>query len=137
MPTRGGEVYQAITRGLTVRVSPTFLPDQSEPERSRFVWAYTVEIENRGPEAVQLIARHWMITDSTNHVEEVRGPGVVGEQPVLKPGESFRYTSGCPLTTSSGAMVGSYQMVTSGGESFEAAIPEFSLHLPQARQRLN
>ena len=137
MPPRAGEVYQAVTRGMSVRVSPTFLPDQSDPERSRFVWAYTVEIENRGSETVQLLSRHWVITDSANHVEEVRGPGVVGEQPVLKPGESFRYTSGCPLTTPSGAMVGRYQMVTSTGESFEAAIPEFSLHLPHARERLN
>ncbi len=131
------EVYEAMTRGIRVRVTPTFLPDQSNPQLPRFTWAYTVEVENHGAETVQLVSRHWVITDSTNHVEEVQGPGVVGEQPTLKPGEMFRYTSGCPLRTPSGAMVGSYQMVTAEGEAFEAAIPEFSLHLPQARQRLN
>ncbi|MHB8531049.1 MAG: Co2+/Mg2+ efflux protein ApaG [Caulobacteraceae bacterium] len=131
------DVYEAATGGIVVRVRPQFLPEQSDPERSRYAWAYTIEIENRGRDTVQLLSRHWVITDATNHVEEVRGPGVVGEQPVLKPGEAFRYTSGCPLTTPSGAMRGSYQMVTSTGEAFEAAIPEFSLHLPDARRRMN
>jgi ApaG protein len=129
--------YQATTRGVLVRVKPTYLPDQSDPEKGQFTWAYTVEIENRGAEPVQLISRHWVITDARNRVEEVEGPGVVGEQPSLAPGESFRYTSGCPLTTPSGAMRGAYQMVTGAGEMFDAEIPEFSLHLPEATRRMN
>ena len=130
-------VYEADTRGVTVRVISSYLPDQSDPIESRYVWAYMVEIENRGTETVQLATRHWIITDALNRVEEVRGPGVVGEQPLLRPGEAFRYTSGCPLTTSSGAMRGSYQMTTEAGETFEAAIPPFSLDLPGARRVLN
>ncbi|HEV2364084.1 MAG TPA: Co2+/Mg2+ efflux protein ApaG [Caulobacteraceae bacterium] len=133
----GEEIYEAATRGFVVRVKPEFLPDRSDPEQSRWAWAYTIEVENHGAETAQLLSRHWIITDARNHVEEVRGPGVVGEQPILKPGEAFRYTSGCPLETSSGAMRGSYQMVSSAGETFEIDIPEFSLHLPQAKQRLN
>lgn len=130
-------VYEAITRGVVVRVTPTFLPDQSDPGRSQFTWAYTVEVENRGDETVKLVSRHWVITDARNHIEEVKGPGVVGEQPTLKPHEAFRYTSGCPLTTPSGAMHGSYQMVTSAGEAFEARIPHFSLHLPEATRLMH
>jgi ApaG protein len=129
--------YEAITRGVTVRVRPTYLPLQSEPAISRHVWAYTVEIENRGPEPIQLITRHWIITDAMNRVEEVKGDGVRGEQPMLKPNEAFRYTSSCPLPTASGAMRGSYQMLTEGGELFDVAIPEFSLHLPEATRRMN
>ncbi len=129
--------YEATTRGVVVRVAPAFLPDQSDPERSRFTWAYAVEIENHGEETVRLISRHWLITDALNRVEEVKGPGVVGEQPTLEPGEAFRYTSGCPLATPSGAMRGSYQMVTAAGETFDARIPEFSLHLPDATRRMN
>ena len=129
--------YEATTRGVRVRVTPTWLPAQSEPDRGQYVWAYTVEIENRGAETVRLVSRHWVITDAMNRVEEVRGPGVVGEQPTLAPGESFRYTSGCPLPTPSGAMRGAYQMVTPSGEGFDAEIPEFSLHLPEATRRMN
>jgi len=129
--------YEATTRGIVVRVTPTYLPDQSDPEASQFTWAYTVEIENHGEEPVQLVSRHWVITDARNRVEEVRGPGVVGEQPSLEAGESFRYTSGCPLTTSSGAMRGAYQMLNRAGEIFDAEIPEFSLHLPEATRRMN
>ena len=129
--------YEATTRGIRVRATPTYLPDQSEPEQGRYVWAYTVEIENRGEETVRLISRHWVITDAHNRVEEVRGPGVVGEQPHLGAGEAFRYTSGCPLATSSGAMRGAYQMRTAAGEMFDAQIPEFSLHLPEATRRVN
>jgi ApaG protein len=132
-----GGTYQAITRGVAVRVTPTYLPEQSEPHESRYAWSYTVEIENRGDEPVQLISRHWVITDALNRVEEVRGPGVVGEQPSLKSGETFRYTSGCPLTTSSGAMRGAYQMLNAAGEVFDAEIPAFSLHLPEATRRMN
>ena len=129
--------YEATTRGIVVRVTPAYLPDQSDPEAGQFTWAYTVEIENHGEEPVQLISRHWVIIDARNRVEEVRGPGVVGEQPSLKAGESFSYTSGCPLTTSSGAMRGAYQMLNRAGEVFDAEIPEFSLHLPEATRRMN
>ncbi len=129
--------YEATTRGVRVRVTPAYLPDQSEPEQGQYVWAYTVEVENLGAETVRLISRHWVITDALNRVEEVRGPGVVGEQPTLGPGESFRYTSGCPLATPSGAMRGAYQMRTAAGEMFDAQIPEFSLHLPEATRRVN
>jgi ApaG protein len=126
-----------VTRGVTVRVRTNFLPDQSSPERGRYVWAYGVEIENRGGEAIQLISRRWIITDALNRTEEVNGPGVVGEQPHIKPGEAYRYTSACPLATPSGVMRGTYGMVTPQGDSFDAAIPEFSLDLPDARKRMN
>jgi ApaG protein len=128
--------YQAVTRGLVVRVRPSYLADQSDPEARRWVWAYAVEIENGGQETVQLISRHWVITDAWGRVEEVDGPGVVGEQPILKPGESYAYASGCPLSTSSGAMVGEYRMVSESGEAFEIAIPAFSLDTP-ARRTVN
>ena len=126
-----------MTRGVVVRVRPSFLPDQSDHDRARFVWAYAVEIENRRGETVQLIGRHWVITDALNHVEIVDGPGVVGEQPALQPGDTFSYTSACPLTTPSGAMSGVYRMITASGAQFDAEIPAFSLHLPNAAQRLN
>ena len=131
------EVYEETTRGIVVRVSPAYLPEQSDPSSAQFTWSYTVEIENQGDEAVQLVSRHWIITDGRGLVEEVKGPGVVGVQPTLGPSEAFRYTSGCPLTTSSGGMHGAYQMITAGGEVFEAHIPAFSLHLPDATRRLN
>ena len=129
--------YEASTRGVLVRVRPVYKENQSDPAAGRYTWAYTVDIENRGGETVQLRARHWIITDAANRVEEVVGPGVVGEQPLLRPGEAFRYTSGCPLKTPSGAMWGSYQMECENGETFEAEIPAFSLHLPDATQRMN
>ncbi len=125
-------VYETRTRDIVVRVRPAYLPRDSAPDEGRFVWTYTVEIENHGAETVQLVSRHWVITDGLNRVEEVRGEGVVGEQPTLGPREAFRYNSGCPLPTPSGTMRGAYQMVTDEGEAFEAAIPEFSLHLPGA-----
>ena len=131
------DVYEETTLGVLVRVTPEFLPDQSDPGQAQFTWAYTVEVENHRAEPVQLVSRHWVITDARGHVEEVKGPGVVGVQPTLGPREAFRYRSGCPLTTSSGGMQGSYQMVTPAGEAFEAVIPAFSLHLPQATQRPN
>jgi len=118
------------TRGITIVVEPTFLEDRSSPEDSHFVWAYHIRIENDGEETVQLLNRYWRITDATGHVEEVRGPGVVGEQPVLAPGEIYEYTSGCPLSTPSGFMVGSYEMEGRGGERFDIAIPMFSLDSP-------
>jgi ApaG protein len=129
-------VYEAQTDGVMVRVTPAFLPDQSDPP-ARYVWAYTIRIENRGERTVQLVSRHWVITDGQGRVEEVKGPGVVGEQPILRPGESHTYTSGCPLPTSTGSMSGSYRMLVDGGEPFDAAIPAFSLDLPGARRTVN
>ena len=119
--------YEAETDGVTVRVRPTFLPQQSDPENRRWVWAYSVEIENNRTDAIQLVARRWTITDALGRHEEVRGPGVVGEQPVIAPGESFTYASGCPLSTPSGAMVGDYSMTDGVGVMFVVAIPAFSL----------
>lgn len=128
-------MYQATTRNIRVRVEPQFMSDRSSPEHSRYFWAYTVEIANLGTEPVRLRSRYWRITDARGHVEEVRGPGVVGEEPLLKPGEAFTYTSGCPLTTSSGIMAGWYQMELPGGGEFNVEIPAFSLDSPfEARQ---
>src|SRR5205823_10890281 len=118
----GSEGYTQTTRGVRITVSPRFMTERSEPEQGRWFWAYGVIIENTGAETVTLVSRHWRITDARNRVEDVHGPGVVGEQPVLQPGESFEYTSGCPLETPSGAMQGSYQMITASGESFDAEI---------------
>jgi ApaG protein len=131
------DAYVAVTRGVRVVVTPRFLADRSDPGEGRFFWAYTVRVENLGEETVQLESRHWIITDGLNRTEEIRGPGVVGEQPTLRPGERFEYTSGCPLPTPSGAMRGAYQMRAASGETFEAVIPEFSLHRPEAARRLN
>jgi ApaG protein len=130
-------MYSETTRSIKVTVKPFYLEDQSSPTDNHYVWAYQVRIENTGGETVQLRRRHWRITDSTGHMQEVRGPGVVGEQPVLAPGESYEYTSGTPLATPSGIMVGSYEMETRGGESFEVAIPAFSLDSPHQAIRLN
>jgi ApaG protein len=130
-------VYETTTRGIMVRVVTSYLPAQSDPAESRYAWAYMVEIENHGEEPVQLISRRWEITDALNRTEVVTGPGVVGEQPHLKPREAFRYSSGCPLNTPSGEMRGTYQMVTDAGEAFEVEIPAFSLHLPNASKTVN
>ena len=130
-------MYKQTTRSITVSVKPFFLEDQSAPDEGRFVWAYHVRIENEGEETVQLRNRYWRITDSLGRVQEVRGAGVVGEQPCLKPGESFEYTSGTPLTTPSGIMVGTYQMESDGGERFDVAVPAFSLDSPHQPVRLN
>lgn len=129
--------YEAETRGVVVRVRPQFLPEQSDPDERRWSWAYRIEIENRSAETVQLVSRHWIITDASGRVEEVKGLGVVGEQPTLKPGDVFSYASGCPLGTPSGMMVGTYALITDGGDKFEAAIPAFSLDLPEARRIVN
>lgn len=129
--------YEAETLGVVVRVRPAFLAGQSDPAAGRWVWAYQVEIENRRPDTVQLLARHWIITDGHGRVEEVRGPGVIGEQPVLEPGARHSYASGCPLPTPTGMMVGSYTFVDGDGAPFEAAIPAFSLDTPAARARPN
>jgi ApaG protein len=130
-------MYQATTRDIRVTVRPEFLDDQSRPDEGYFVWAYTIVIENLGSETVTLKTRYWKITDSTGRSQEVRGAGVVGEQPVLKPGQSFQYTSGAPLATPSGFMVGAYQMETESGEAFNVDIPAFSLDGPQAPRHMH
>jgi ApaG protein len=121
---------EALTRGIRVRVQSEYSPDQSAPSKNQWFFLYTVTISNEGADTVQLLTRHWIITDGTGHIEEVRGPGVVGKQPTLKPGESFEYTSGCPLTTPFGVMEGTYQMVTQDGERFDVKIAPFTLSEP-------
>jgi len=123
---------EATTRGIQVRVESRYVPEQSDPDRGGWLFAYKVRIENLGAETVQLVSRHWVITDANGEVEEVRGPGVVGAQPVLRPGESFEYTSACPLGTAFGTMEGTYQMLTESGEYFDAEIAAFSLSTPYA-----
>jgi ApaG protein len=130
-------MYSKTTHSITVTVKPFFLDDQSSPEESHYVWAYHVRIENGGRQTVQLRHRYWHITDSLGRVQEVRGAGVVGEQPVLKPGEAFEYTSGTPLPTPSGIMVGAYQMESESGERFDVDVPPFSLDSPHQPVRLN
>jgi ApaG protein len=129
--------YRAVTRHIEVKASPRFLPDRSSPENGYFFWAYTITLTNVGRETVQLKTRHWRITDAHGRLQEVRGAGVVGETPVLKPGENFEYTSGVPLPTSSGFMVGTYGMVTESGEPFDINIPAFSLDLPEGGRTIN
>lgn len=121
---------EAVTRGVRVHVESEYAPERSDPARKEWFFLYTVRITNEGAEVVQLLTRHWIITDGTGHVEEVRGPGVVGKQPVLKPGESFEYTSGCPLSTPFGVMEGTYQMISQAGEQFDAKIAPFTLSEP-------
>jgi ApaG protein len=129
--------YRTTTRQIEVKARPKFLPDRSSPESGYFFWAYTITLINHGAETVQLKTRHWRITDALGRLQEVKGDGVVGEEPVLKPGENFEYTSGVPLPTPSGFMVGSYGMVTETGEPFDIDIPAFSLDLPQEGRTLN
>ena len=129
--------YIAITRGIVVSVETTYLEAESSPGNSHYLWAYRVTIENQGRETVQLRSRHWMITNARGELTEVKGPGVVGEQPFLKPGESYAYTSGAPLDTPSGMMGGSYQMESDSGELFDIEIPTFSLDSPQSGVLLN
>jgi len=130
-------MYRAVTRHIEVVVELSIIPERSSAEDGRFFWAYTIAIINSGTETVQLKTRHWIITDGAGHSQEVRGEGVVGEQPVIEPGERFEYTSGVPLQTPSGFMTGSYQMVTEDGEPFEIDIPAFSLDSPNVRRTLN
>jgi ApaG protein len=130
-------MYTAVSNKIKVTVRPKYLEEQSEPDESRYFWSYTIEIANVGDRIVQLTHRHWQITDANGRREDVRGPGVVGEQPKLKPGDAFSYTSGCPLKTPSGIMVGTYRMIDESGEAFEVAIPAFSLDSPHAKQMLN
>jgi ApaG protein len=121
---------EAVTNNVRVEVESRYAPELSQPFQSQWVFAYTVRITNEGDETVQLLSRHWIITDATEFAEEVRGPGVVGAQPVLAPGEAFQYTSRCSLKTSSGLMRGTYQMVTEGGDHFDVEIAPFALHEP-------
>jgi ApaG protein len=130
-------MYSRVTQAIHITVLPEFVPERSDADEATFFWTYTVEIANQSEQTDQLTARHWKITDANGRLEEVRGPGVVGEQPVLKPGESFRYTSGCPLNTPSGIMSGSYRMVNEKGDVFDAEIPAFSLDSPFALRILN
>jgi ApaG protein len=132
------EDYSQTTRFIRVSVRAFYLADQSEPERSHFVWAYRVAIANEGREAVQLLRRTWFITDGLGRTQQVHGEGVVGEQPVIEPGRSFEYTSGTPLQTPSGFMRGAYHMVAmDSGEAFDVAIPAFSLDSPHQSMRVN
>lgn len=130
-------MYERVTRNIRVAVKPAFLDDQSDPDERRYLWSYTVTIENKGGETVQLLSRYWHITDAEGHVQEVRGPGVVGAQPVLAPGQKFEYTSGCPLPTASGAMQGRYLMRVATGEDFEAEIPGFVLESPHEHRQVH
>ncbi len=122
--------FHATTRDITVHVAVTFLPEQSEPERGRWFWAHHIRIENGGDEPVQLLTRHWIITDGRGAQHKVEGDGVVGEQPVVQPGKSYDYVSGCPLATPTGSMAGSYHMIGTRGETFDVAIPRFALIAP-------
>jgi ApaG protein len=130
-------MYQAITHQIEVSVTPRFMPERSSLEKSYFFWSYTIEITNHGRETVQLKTRHWVITDAHGKVQEVRGAGVVGEEPLIEPGKSFEYTSGVPLGTPSGFMRGSYGMVADGGTAFDIEIPTFSLDNPEGRRTIN
>lgn len=130
-------MYERVTRGVRVAVEPSYLDDQSDPDEGQYLWSYTVTIENNGPEAVQLMSRYWHITDAVGHTQEVSGPGVVGAQPVIEPGQAFQYTSGCPLPTASGHMVGHYQMLLASGEAFDAEIPPFILESPHERRQVH
>ena len=130
-------MYEATTDGIRVTVRPMFLEEHSEPADDHYVWAYHVTIENLGERTVQLVNRYWRITDAKGAVQEVHGPGVVGEQPVLAPGERFEYTSGTPLTTPSGVMMGTYEMEGPDGAMFDVAVPAFSLDSPHEAARMN
>ena len=131
------DMYRAITRQIEVTVEPNFLPERSSAEDRQYFWSYTIVITNTGGETVQLQTRHWIITDASGNSQEVRGEGVVGEQPVLAPGGRFEYTSGVPLPTASGFMSGRYQMVSESGERFEIDVPAFSLDSPGSKRVLN
>ena len=120
-------MYEEITKKIRITVNPEFLEEHSDPDEKRFIWAYHIKIENQGIDTVQLLSRSWKITDALGRVQEVNGSGVVGEQPVLKPWTSFEYTSGTPLKTPSGFMMGFYKMEKENGDSFNASIPAFSL----------
>ncbi len=118
---------EALTRGIRIAVVAEYAPDRSQPSRRQWFFLYTITITNEGHETVQLLSRHWIITDGKGCTEEVKGPGVIGKQPVLAPGESFTYTSGCPLETQFGLMKGTYQMISKGGETFDVKVAPFTL----------
>jgi ApaG protein len=130
-------MYQAVTENIRVTVRPEFIEQQSLPDQGKFVWSYTITVENRGHETITLLTRHWIITDGHGRRQDVRGDGVVGEQPTLQPGQRFEYTSGCPLSTPSGLMMGSYGMITSSGRAVDVKIPAFSLDSPHDKHSLN
>ncbi|MDP2409690.1 MAG: Co2+/Mg2+ efflux protein ApaG [Pseudolabrys sp.] len=130
-------MYRAVTRKIEVTVTPRYVSERSSPNNGYYFWSYTIDIANRGPETVQLKTRHWRITDALGRLQEVKGPGVVGEEPTLKPGESFEYTSGVPLPTPSGFMTGSYGFITIEGEPFDIEIPAFSLDSSLAVRTIN
>ena len=130
-------MYEQETSGLVVRVEPQFLPEESSPGEGRFVWAYTIEIENRSADSVQLLSRFWKITDENGLTQEVRGAGVIGQQPTIPPGESFRYTSAAPLAAPSGVMSGAYSMQRANGDAFDIAVPLFALDSPHVSRLAN
>jgi ApaG protein len=130
-------MYSALTQNIRVTVRPEFSPERSEPSDGAYFWIYSIEIANQGQRRVKLMQRHWRITDALGHLETVDGPGVVGEQPTIAPGHAFRYSSGCPLRTPSGFMVGTYSMVDEEGRTFDVEIPAFSLDSPFLRKVLN
>jgi len=130
-------MYRATTRKIEVTVTPRFVSERSSPQNGYYFWSYTIDIANRGQETVQLKTRHWRITDALGRLQEVKGPGVVGEEPTLKPGESFEYTSGVPLPTPSGFMDGTYGMITIEGEPFDIEIPAFSLDSAHGKRTIN
>jgi len=130
-------MYSAKTNGIKIDVQPVYLEDESAPDECRYFWAYSIDITNERDDTVQLLSRHWVITDGKGMREDVHGPGVVGEQPLIEPGRNFSYTSGCPLTTPSGIMAGSYQMAASDGQLFTVNIPAFSLDLPDQKKVIN
>lgn len=130
-------MYAETTRSVLITVETEYLPEHSEPEGGRYFWAYHITIENGGEETIQLLNRYWRIVDGAGHVEEVAGPGVIGEQPVLGPGQRFKYTSGAPLAVPGGFMSGHYEMVTGSGERFNAIVPAFSLDLPHQSARVH
>jgi ApaG protein len=130
-------MYRAVTRKISITAKPSFMPEQSSAEQGRYFWAYTIEIVNEGDDTVTLLSRHWIITDGDGKTQEVRGEGVVGEQPTLAPGMSFTYTSGCPLTTTQGIMKGSYIFKSEAGELFPVEIPAFSLDMPEIKRVLH
>jgi ApaG protein len=129
--------YEAETNGVCIRVRPVFVDEQSSPEDDRFLWAYHIEIENRGAQTLQLMTRHWRITDGDGRIQHVDGAGVIGKQPVLRPGARFEYSSGCPLTTPCGMMQGAYRFEDETGASVEATIPLFALDSPYDERRPN
>ena len=130
-------MYTCTTHNIKVTVIPTYLTEQSEPAEQHFVWAYTIKLENLSDVTVQIMSRYWHITDATGSIQEVRGPGVIGEQPVIEPGDTYQYSSGAALKTPSGVMVGTYELSTPDGASFLIDIPLFSLDSPMALERAN